>query len=60
MNKMGYSVNAVSGDGKCIGYHPFKINGTSVLVKALDAQRIYTTVYKGFPQIGIYPRSFAR
>jgi hypothetical protein len=55
-----YSVNVVSGDGKYIGYHPFRINDTSVLVKAIDAQRIYTTVYKGFPQIGIYPRSFTR
>jgi len=55
-----YSVNVVSGDGKYIGYHPFRINNTSVLVKALDTQRIYTTVYKGFPQIGIYSRSFAR
>lgn len=55
-----YSVDAVSGEGKYIGYHPFRINGSSVSVKALDAQRIYTTVYRGFPQLGIYPRSFAR
>lgn len=55
-----YSVDAVSGEGMYIGYHPFRINGTSVSVKALDAQRIYTTVYRGFPQLGIYPRSFAR
>ncbi len=55
-----YSVDAVLGEGEYIGYHPFKINGTSVSVKALDAQRIYTTVYRGFPQLGVYPRSLAR
>lgn len=51
-----YSVGAVSGDGVHIGYHPFRIDSASVLVRALDAQRIYTTTYKGYPQIGIYPR----
>lgn len=55
-----YSVNAVSGEGKYIGHHPSRINSTSVSVTALDAQRIYTTVYRGFPQIGIYPRSLTR
>lgn len=54
-----YSVEAVSGNGDHIGYHPFRIDSASVLVQALDAQRIYTTTYKGHPQIGIYPRPAA-
>ena len=51
-----YSVGAVSGNGDYIGYHPFRIDSASVSVRALDVQRIYTTTYKGYPQIGIYPR----